>query len=145
MSEGVPPSSHGKRTCTRLTMSVRALEEEEPSWVEEREVETSPGPGRLALKQIALQWARNAKDGGLHAIPGNLSTRQRLIFQTTQANEGHGAVRDIKCNLCPRRDSTWESATKSVKRRRSTHLKTKPGRRRRFSRDWKRGWSLSIP
>ncbi len=45
----------------------------------------------------------NAEDReDLHKIPVNLSARERLMLQTTQADEERGAVRVIKCRLCPK-------------------------------------------
>ncbi|KAI9451444.1 hypothetical protein BJY52DRAFT_100705 [Lactarius psammicola] len=86
--------------------SVGILEQEQPSWTEGREqVVTRYDTGSSA----PLQSTENAEDGeDLHKIPGNLTERERLMLQTTQADEERGAVRVIKCRLCPKpRFSTW--------------------------------------
>ncbi len=86
--------------------SVRTLGQGQLSWIEEREqVETRPDTGGSA----PFQSAENAEDGeDLHNIPRNLTERERLMLQTTQADEERGAVRVIKCRLCPKpRFGTW--------------------------------------
>jgi hypothetical protein len=53
---------------------VRALEQEQPSWIREREAETWHDTGSSAPKQITLECAGTAEDReDLHTIPGNLS------------------------------------------------------------------------
>lgn len=91
--------------------SMGALEQGQSSWIEERDVETRHDTGSLPQQQIVLQSAENAEVGGsLHKIPGNLSARDRLMLETTQADEECGAVREIKCKLCTtkRPFKTWE-------------------------------------
>ncbi|KAH9022079.1 hypothetical protein EDB83DRAFT_2555692 [Lactarius deliciosus] len=45
---------------------------------------------------------------GLHAIPKSLTTWQRLLLQTTQADIERRAVSVIKCRLCPIQNfKTW--------------------------------------
>ncbi|KAH9065518.1 hypothetical protein EDB87DRAFT_1081480 [Lactarius vividus] len=90
--------------------SVEALELGQPSWIEERDGETRQDMGSLPQQQIVLQSAENAEVGGnLHKIPGNLSARDRLFLETTQADEERGAVREIKCRLCAKPPfKTWE-------------------------------------
>ena len=88
--------------------SVGAPEQEQPSWVEEREqAETRRDTGSSAPQQIVLQ--ENAEDEeDLREIPANLSERERLMLQMTQAEKERGAVRVIKCKLCPKpRFGTW--------------------------------------
>ncbi|KAH9042238.1 hypothetical protein EDB85DRAFT_1241491 [Lactarius pseudohatsudake] len=88
--------------------SMGALEHGQPSWIEERDVETRHDTGS---QQVVLQSAENAEVGGsLHKIPGNLSARDRLMLETTQADEERGAVREIKCKLCTTKPpfKTWE-------------------------------------
>ncbi|KAH9025730.1 hypothetical protein EDB85DRAFT_2177855 [Lactarius pseudohatsudake] len=82
--------------------SVGALEQEQPSWIEEREqMEARYDVG----SSVPLQSVENAKDGEkLYKIPGKLTERERLMLQTTQADEERGAVRDIKCRVCPERE-----------------------------------------
>ena len=82
----------------------------QPSWIEEREVEVQQDTGSAAPQQIVIPSAAgNAEDGNLHPIPPKLTARQRLMLQTTQADEERGAVSIIKCKLCPSaRLSTWE-------------------------------------
>ena len=93
-----------------------ALELGQPSWIEEREVEVRHDAGSAVPQQIILQSAENVEDGDLHAIPGNLTTRQRLMLQTTQADEDRGAVRQIRCKLCPQaRLGTWETFKRHCK------------------------------
>ncbi|KAI9445788.1 hypothetical protein BJY52DRAFT_410009 [Lactarius psammicola] len=86
--------------------SVGILEQEQPSKIEEREQAVM----RYDTGSSApLQSTENAEDGeDLHKIPGNLTERERLMLQTTQVDEERGAVRVIKCRLCPKpRFSTW--------------------------------------
>ena len=94
--------------------SVGVLEQGQPSWIEEREVEveTWHGAGSAAPGQIVLPNAENTELGDLHKIPGNLSARQRLMLPTNDDDDDDecGAVRVIKCKLCPAaRFSTWET------------------------------------
>ena len=98
--------------------SVGALELGQPSWIEEREVEveTCHDTGSSAPQQIVLQSAENAEDGDLHEIPVNLTARQRLMLQMSQAEEKRGAVRVIKCKLCPTaRFGKWETYKRHCK------------------------------
>jgi hypothetical protein len=96
--------------------SMGALVPGQSSWVEEREVEVQHDTGSAAPQQIVLQSAENAEDGNLHAIPKKLSTRQRLMLETTQADEERGAVREIKCKLCPSAGfSSWETFKRHCK------------------------------
>ncbi|KAI9444538.1 hypothetical protein H4582DRAFT_1909563 [Lactarius indigo] len=78
--------------------SMGALLQEQPSWIEEREqVETWHNSG----SSVPLQSAENAEGGEcLHKIPTNLTEREGLMLQTTQADEERGAVRDIMCRVC---------------------------------------------
>ncbi|KAH9179124.1 hypothetical protein EDB89DRAFT_1925421, partial [Lactarius sanguifluus] len=87
-----------------------ALEQEQPSLIEEREVETRHDTGSLPQQQVVLQSAENAEVGGnFHKIPGNLSARDRLMLEMTQADEERGAVREIKCKLCNKPPfKSWE-------------------------------------
>lgn len=46
---------------------------------------------------------------GLYAIPSTLTERQQLMLQTTADDMKCGAVRDIKCKLCPSVElNTWQ-------------------------------------
>jgi hypothetical protein len=88
--------------------SVGALEPEQPFGIVGREVmETRRDMGGSGPRQIAIP--ENAEDEeDLKEIPGNLSERERLMLQMTQAEEDRGAVRVIKCKLCPKaRLSSW--------------------------------------
>jgi hypothetical protein len=88
--------------------SVGTLEQEPPSWIVGREVmETQRDMGSSGPQQIVLP--ENAEDEeDLKEIPGNLSERERLMLQMTHAEEERGAVRVIKCKLCPKaRLSSW--------------------------------------
>ena len=78
--------------------SVGVPEQGQPSWMKEREVEVETwyDAGSSAQQQIVLQTAKNVEDGDLHEIPGNLSARQRLMLQMSQAEEECGVVRLIK-------------------------------------------------
>ncbi len=80
-------------------------------------METRHDTGSSAPQQIVLQSVENAEDGeDLHEIPVNLSVRERLMLQTAQADEERGAVREIKCKLCPKpRFSTWETYKRHCK------------------------------
>ncbi|KAH9021699.1 hypothetical protein EDB83DRAFT_95950 [Lactarius deliciosus] len=81
--------------------SVGALEQEQPSWIEEREqMEARYDVG----SSVPLQSVENARDGKLYKIPGKLTERERLMLQMTQADEERGAVRVIKCRVCPERE-----------------------------------------
>jgi hypothetical protein len=94
------------------------LEQGQPSWIEEREVEveTWHDAGSSAPPQIVLQSAENAENGDLHEIPGNLSVRERLMLQMSQGDEERGAVRVIKCKVCPKaRLSSWETYKRHCK------------------------------
>jgi hypothetical protein len=73
------------------------------------QVETRHDTGSLVPQQIAIPSVENAQDEEpLHKIPGNLSERERLMLEMTQAEKERGAVRRIKCKLCPKaRLSTW--------------------------------------
>jgi hypothetical protein len=96
--------------------SMGALVPGQSSWIEEREVEVQHDTGSAAPQQIVLQSAENAEDGNLHAIPKKLSTRQRLMLETTQADEERGAVSAIKCKLCPSAGfSSWETFKRHCK------------------------------
>jgi hypothetical protein len=86
--------------------STGALEQGQPSWIEEREVEA----------QHDTRSTENVEDGDLHAIPRNLSVRNRSMLVTTQADEERGAVGDIKCKLCPKvRFGKWETFKRHCK------------------------------
>jgi hypothetical protein len=90
--------------------SVGAFVPEQPSWIVGREqVEARHGMGSSVPQQIAIPSVENAEDEErLHKIPGNLSERERLMLETTQAEEERGAVRVIKCKLCPKaRLGSW--------------------------------------
>ncbi|KAH9070781.1 hypothetical protein EDB83DRAFT_2580024 [Lactarius deliciosus] len=66
-----------------------------------REVEARRDTG----SPVPLQSVENADDGeGLHKIPEKLTERERLMLQTTQVDEERGAVRVIKCRVCPERE-----------------------------------------
>jgi hypothetical protein len=89
----------------------------EPSWIEEREAEVRHDTGSAAPQQIVLQSAENVEDGDLHPIPKKLSTRQRLMLETTQADEERGAVSAIKCKLCPlAKFGSWETYKRHCKK-----------------------------
>ncbi|KAH9013757.1 hypothetical protein EDB85DRAFT_2296180 [Lactarius pseudohatsudake] len=80
--------------------SMGALEQEQPSWIEEREqMEARYDVG----SPVPLQSVENAGEK-LYKIPGKLTERERLMLQTTQADEERGAVRVIKCRVCPERE-----------------------------------------
>jgi hypothetical protein len=88
--------------------SVGALEPEQPSWIVGREVmETRRDMGSSGSQQIVIP--ENAEDEeDLKEIPANLSERERLMLQMTPAEKERGAVRVIKCKLCPKaRLSSW--------------------------------------
>jgi hypothetical protein len=90
--------------------SVEALVQGKSSWIVGREqVETWHNTGSSVPQQVAIPSVENAQDEErLHKIPGNLSERERLMLQTTQAEEERGAVRVIKCKLCPKaRLGSW--------------------------------------
>ena len=96
--------------------SMGALEQGQPSWIEEREVEAQHDTGSAAPLQIDLQNAENVEDGDLHAIPRNLSVRNRSMLETTQADEERGAVRNIRCKLCPTvQFGKWETFKRHCK------------------------------
>ncbi|KAH8997878.1 hypothetical protein EDB86DRAFT_871367 [Lactarius hatsudake] len=61
------------------------------------------------LQQIGSESPEIAEDPeGLHAIPKSLTTWQRLLLQTTQADIERKAVSVIKCRLCPIQNfKTW--------------------------------------
>jgi hypothetical protein len=93
-----------------------ALVPGQSSWIEEREVEVRHDTGSAAPQQIVLQSAETVEGGNLHAIPKRLSTRQRLMLQTTQADEERGAVSEIKCKLCPLAEfGSWETFKRHCK------------------------------
>ena len=81
--------------------SVGVLEQEQPSWIVGREVvDTRRDAESAGPQQIVLQ--ENAEDEEeLQEVPQDLSKRERLMLQMTQAEEECGAVRVIKCKLCP--------------------------------------------
>ena len=80
---------------------VGALEPEQPSWIVGREVvDTRRDTGNAGPQQIVLQ--ENAEDEEeLQEVPKDLTKRERLMLQMTQAEDERGAVRVIKCKLCP--------------------------------------------
>ncbi|KAH9169391.1 hypothetical protein EDB89DRAFT_1482612 [Lactarius sanguifluus] len=86
--------------------SVGALLQEQPSWIEERE---QVEPRHDSGNSVPFRGVENAEDGEvLHKIPTNLTERERLMLQTTQADEERGAVRDIVCRVCSGRPfSKW--------------------------------------
>ena len=64
-------------------------------------METRRDTGSSGPQQIVI--LENAEDEeNLEKIPGNLSERERQMLQMTQAEEERGAVRVIKCKLCPK-------------------------------------------
>ena len=81
--------------------SVGALEPEQPSWIVGREVvDTRRDTASAGPQQIVLQ--ENAEEEEeLQEVPKDLSERERLMLQMTQAEDERGAVRVIKCKLCP--------------------------------------------
>ncbi|KAH9020002.1 hypothetical protein EDB84DRAFT_1623093 [Lactarius hengduanensis] len=80
--------------------SVGTLVQEQPSWTEEREQEETRHDTSSSLpQQIDLRNPEIAEV--LRAIPKSLTTWQRLLLQTTQADVECGAVSVIKCRLCP--------------------------------------------
>ncbi|KAH8997879.1 hypothetical protein EDB86DRAFT_2828724 [Lactarius hatsudake] len=84
--------------------SVGALVQGQPSWTEEREQEeTRHDTGSSWAQQIDPENPEiaEAPEGLHHAIPKSLTTWQRLLLQTTQADVEHRAVSVIKCRLCP--------------------------------------------
>ncbi|KAH9022077.1 hypothetical protein EDB83DRAFT_2430466 [Lactarius deliciosus] len=83
--------------------SVGALVQGLPSWTEEREQEeTQHNTGSNWPQQIDPENPEIAEaPEGLHAIPKSLTTWQRLLLQTTQADVERRAVSVIKCRLCP--------------------------------------------
>jgi hypothetical protein len=87
-----------------------ALVPGQPSWIEEREVDMRYDTRSAAPQQIVLQSTEDVEDGNLYPIPGKLSTRYRLMLETTQADEERGAVSAIKCKMCPEAEfRTWET------------------------------------
>ncbi|KAH9029111.1 hypothetical protein EDB84DRAFT_1496803 [Lactarius hengduanensis] len=77
-----------------------ALLQEQPSWIEEREqVEMRHDTG----SSVPFRGVEDAEDEALHKIPTSLTERERLMLQTTQADEERGAVRDIMCKVCSNR------------------------------------------
>ncbi|KAH9029912.1 hypothetical protein EDB84DRAFT_1677037 [Lactarius hengduanensis] len=106
---GSRPRQHGEFTIDPLLGpsvpqgSVGALVKGQPSWTEEREQEeTRHDTGSNWPQQIDPENQEIAEaPEGLHAIPKSLTTWQRLLLQTTQADEERRAVSVIKCRLCP--------------------------------------------
>ncbi|KAH9077579.1 hypothetical protein EDB83DRAFT_2344562 [Lactarius deliciosus] len=81
--------------------SMGALLQEQPSWTEERE---QVEPRHDSGSSVPFRGVENAEDGEvLHKIPTNLTERERLMLQTTQADEERGAVRYIMCRVCSNR------------------------------------------
>lgn len=80
--------------------SVGALKQEQPSWIERREqVETWHGEtGSSAPLQSEENREREDREDP-YKILDNLTERERLMHQATQADEERGAVRVIKCKL----------------------------------------------
>jgi hypothetical protein len=88
--------------------SVEVAVQGESSWTEEREQEEtrhdtgSTSPHGQQNPEIAEVMR------GLHTIPKTLTTWQRLLLQTTQADLERGAISMIKCRLCPTEPfKTW--------------------------------------
>ena len=82
--------------------SVEALAQGKPSWTEEREqVEMRHDMGNKSPQQVEEKNPAIAENLEGHAIPMTLTTWQRLLLQTTQADMERGAVSEIKCRLCP--------------------------------------------
>ncbi|KAH9003585.1 hypothetical protein EDB86DRAFT_2381247 [Lactarius hatsudake] len=81
--------------------STGALLQEQPPWIEEREqVNTRHDTG----SSVPFRGVENAEDGEvLRKIPTNLTERERLMLQTTQADEERGAVGVIMCRVCSNR------------------------------------------
>ncbi|KAH8990861.1 hypothetical protein EDB92DRAFT_1863619 [Lactarius akahatsu] len=78
--------------------SMGALFQEQPSWIEERE---QVEPRHDSGSSVPFRGVENAEDGEvLRKIPTNLTERERLMLQTTQADEERGAVRYIMCRVC---------------------------------------------
>ncbi|KAH9174365.1 hypothetical protein EDB89DRAFT_1952489 [Lactarius sanguifluus] len=59
---------------------------------------------------IPLHTGESAEDReGLYAIPSTLTERQQLMLQTTEDDVERGAVRSIKCKLCPTAElGSWQ-------------------------------------
>ena len=103
IAQGVGPRSPlGLSVSQRL---MEALELEQPSWIAGREqVGTRRNTRSSEPQQISLH--EHSED--LRQIPGNLSERERSMLQMTQAEWERGAVRAIKCFLCPKASlSSW--------------------------------------
>jgi hypothetical protein len=64
----------------------------------------------MAQQQTGTQTGGSADGpGGLYAIPGTLTERQRLMLQTTEHDIERGAVGIIKCKICPTVDlQSWQ-------------------------------------
>jgi len=62
------------------------------------------------MQQIEPQTGGSAGGWeGLYAIPSTLTERQRLMLRTTEDDVERGAVRVIKCKLCPTVNlSSWQ-------------------------------------
>jgi hypothetical protein len=56
---------------------------------------------QVTVRSPELTEGRTEGSEGLYIIPRTLSERQRLMLQTTEDEVEHGAVRVIKCKLCP--------------------------------------------
>ena len=114
MAQGVSP-----RSLLGLSIpqgSMEALEYEQPSWIVGREqVGMWRHTGRSAPQQISLR--ESSEDGeDLCQIPGNMSERERSMLQMTQAERERGAVRTIKCKLCPKVSlRTWATFQRHCK------------------------------
>ncbi|KAH8986993.1 hypothetical protein EDB86DRAFT_2217453 [Lactarius hatsudake] len=81
--------------------SMGALFQEQPSWMEERE---QVEPRHDSGSSVPFRGVENAEDGEvLRKIPTNLTEREQLMLQTTQADEERGAVRYIMCRVCSNR------------------------------------------
>ena len=83
-----------------LQVSVGALAQGKSPWTEEREQEETRHDTDSNLPH-ERQNPEIAEDPSGHAIPTTLTTWQRLLLQTTQADVERGAVNVIKCRLCP--------------------------------------------
>ncbi|KAH9174330.1 hypothetical protein EDB89DRAFT_2148947 [Lactarius sanguifluus] len=88
--------------------SVGVLVQGQSSWTEEREQEETRHDTSWPQRSDPENPEIAEDSEGLHAIPKSLTTWQRLLLQTTQADVERGAVSAIRCRLCPaERFKTW--------------------------------------
>ena len=119
-----------------------ALQQGQPLWIEGRVEVTSPSAARSAPQQITQPGAEHVQgaEGFYDISRGNLEERERLLLQTTPAEEQRGAVQVIKCKLCPWRYAyaTSDSREKAEGPSNSWAIRTTATA---LSKDRTRGWS----